>query len=594
MGHIMEPSCVLCVDDEPGFADLTATHLERFDDQFTTKVKTNAEDALEFLHENHVDCIVSDYNMPEMDGLVFLQAVRTTDPELPFFLFTGRGSEEIASEAISAGVTDYLQKGSGAELYTLLGQRVKNAVSRYRTRLEKQEVEIRGETILNASPDAIVVSVNTEFVYANPKAIDLYGVPDGASLLGRTVEEFIHPDYRDAVTRKLQSVESGERPANHIPRTLFTIGGEEVPVEVTSRHVSWEGEPGVVAIVRDITERTESTLSPHRYRALFEHANDAMALVGFQDGAPVILEINSAFESLFAPDEDVVGRDLDEVVVAGERMAEAKEITHQAENPEFVRAELTRDTVDGPRDFLWQQIPLEADQTGEIESTFAVYTDITERKERGRELEQQNARLEEFVGVVSHDLRNPLNVAQGRLELATEECESEHLDDVEVALDRTQTLIDDLLSLAREGKLVGDMEPVELDELVVSCWDGVANVKATLHVDEKSPTIKADKSRLRQLLENLFRNAVQHGGEDVTVTVGALDDGFFIEDDGLGIPEEDRDMVFEPGKSTSDDGTGFGLAIVRGITEAHGWSITVTDGTDGGSRFEITSVDFPE
>jgi len=229
-----------------------------------------------------------------------------------------------------------------------------------------------------------------------------------------------------------------------------------------------------------------------------------MALVGFQDGAPVILEINSAFESLFAPDEDVVGRDLDEVVVAGERMAEAKEITHQAENPEFVRAELTRDTVDGPRDFLWQQIPLEADQTGEIESTFAVYTDITERKERGRELEQQNARLEEFVGVVSHDLRNPLNVAQGRLELATEECESEHLDDVEVALDRTQTLIDDLLSLAREGKLVGDMEPVELDELVVSCWDGVANVKATLHVDEKSPTIKADKSRLRQLLENHF------------------------------------------------------------------------------------------
>lgn len=97
-----------------------------------------------------------------------------------------------------------------------------------------------------------------------------------------------------------------------------------------------------------------------------------------------------------------------------------------------------------------------------------------------------------------------------------------------------------------------------------------------------------------QLLENLFRNAVEHGGPDVTVEVGALEDGFFVEDDGPGIPSDARDEVFDVGYSSADDGSGFGLSIVRRIATAHGWDISVTEGTDGGARFEITDVSFVE
>jgi signal transduction histidine kinase len=82
------------------------------------------------------------------------------------------------------------------------------------------------------------------------------------------------------------------------------------------------------------------------------------------------------------------------------------------------------------------------------------------------------------------------------------------------------------------------------------------------------------------------------GDRDLRVAVGDLDGGFFVEDDGSGIPETDRKQVFERSYTTSEDGTGFGLAIVEGIVEAHDWEIVVTEGADGGARFEITGVEF--
>lgn len=211
-----------------------------------------------------------------------------------------------------------------------------------------------------------------------------------------------------------------------------------------------------------------------------------------------------------------------------------------------------------------------------------------ELHERERELTRERDRLEQFANLVSHDLRTPLAVATGRLELASEECDSEHLPDVDRALGRMERLIEDLLTLAREGEAVGEPEPVRLAEFVDSCWSTVETRQATLRLDTDL-TVRADESRLAQVFENLFRNAIEHADDDVTITVGELEDGsgFFVEDDGPGIPEDEREDVFKSGYSTSSDGTGFGLAIVDQIVEAHGWRIAVTEGA-AGARFEIT------
>jgi signal transduction histidine kinase len=193
-------------------------------------------------------------------------------------------------------------------------------------------------------------------------------------------------------------------------------------------------------------------------------------------------------------------------------------------------------------------------------------------------------------------------VAQGYLELARDTGDTESLERVASAHHRIEQLVDDLLQLARGGEPVTQPDRVPLGELVEEAWGYVDTPAADLAVEGPLPTVAGDRSRLIQLFENLFRNAVEHGGEDVTVSVGPLSDdrtggggadgdgtadGVFVEDDGAGIPPADREAVFDHGFSTGDQGTGYGLSIVADIVRAHGWSVTATDGRDGGARFEV-------
>ncbi|MFD1599782.1 sensor histidine kinase [Halobellus rarus] len=262
-----------------------------------------------------------------------------------------------------------------------------------------------------------------------------------------------------------------------------------------------------------------------------------------------------------------------------------------------------------------RRLPAEARVTpirtdGETEGAIVSLRRIGTRKAYERQLERQNERLEEFASVVAHDLRNPLNVAEGHVQLAAAECDSAHLAEAEDALGRMWTIIDDTLTLAKHGQDVGTKEHVTLSTLLERCWATVETDDASLAV-ESDLTIEADPDRLRNLFENLIRNAAEHGsasrrasddaaehgsasGGGVTVRVGAIDGsetGFYVADDGPGIPPEERDRVFDLGYTTAEAGTGYGLAIVKWIAEAHGWDVTVTEGDDGGARFEFTGVD---
>jgi signal transduction histidine kinase len=200
-------------------------------------------------------------------------------------------------------------------------------------------------------------------------------------------------------------------------------------------------------------------------------------------------------------------------------------------------------------------------------------------------------RLDEFASVVSHDLRNPLNVAQGRLSIAGEETDSEHIEIAVDALERMEGLITDVLDMARQGYDVEETKRVHLSSIAETCWRSVETGDAELLV-EADLLFRADPDRVRQLLENLSRNAVEHGGENVLIRVGALSetDGFYVEDDGPGIPDSERETVFETGFSTGNDGIGLGLSIVAAVVSAHDWTIQATGAATGGARFEINNV----
>ncbi|WP_193767695.1 PAS domain S-box protein [Halorientalis pallida] len=232
----------------------------------------------------------------------------------------------------------------------------------------------------------------------------------------------------------------------------------------------------------------------------------------------------------------------------------------------------------------------------EIVAVHGTFQDITERKEREQELQRQNGRLNEFAGVISHDLRNPLNVAQARATILQQRADDElqeHLTPLVRSLDRMESIIEDTLTLARQGETVGEMNSIPVVDLIGKCWAGVEAGEATLEIEDEF-TLRGDHDRLRHVFENLFRNAVEHAGEDVTVRVGRCGENcLYVEDDGPGIPPGDRDAVFEPGHTSAAGGTGFGLTIVKRIAEAHGWEVAITDGRDGGARFEFDTPGLP-
>jgi len=238
-----------------------------------------------------------------------------------------------------------------------------------------------------------------------------------------------------------------------------------------------------------------------------------------------------------------------------------------------------------------------------------VANELTDRRIRDR-LERQNEQLEDFASIVSHDLRNPLNVLDGSLDLAAESGDPEDFQRCRRAVDRMNALVEDLLALARTGDSVSESESVDLAAVARDAWETIENDGAALDV-QTTRCVSADRSRLQQLLSNLFRNALEHGsaspdsqtrqndgeGADggrepvVTISVGDTDDGFYVADDGPGIPAEAHDDLFDHGFTTSSDGTGFGLSIVADVADAHGWTVTATDSAADGARFEFTGVE---
>ncbi|MFP9191712.1 PAS domain S-box protein [Natrialbaceae archaeon A-CW1-1] len=223
-----------------------------------------------------------------------------------------------------------------------------------------------------------------------------------------------------------------------------------------------------------------------------------------------------------------------------------------------------------------------------------VVRDITGRKRRERRLREQNERLDAFAGIVSHDLRNPLGVAQGYLELAEETGSTDHLETVHEGLDRMEAIIADVLTVAREGEWAVDVESHDLESVVTEAWENVSVDDAKLEIDS-TITLEADRSPVLRLFENLFRNAVEHGIErsgdatPLTIRAGRLEEtpGFYVADDGAGIPASIRDDLFDAQVSTGSEGIGLGLWVVKEVADGHGWTVLATSGPDGGARFEF-------
>jgi PAS domain S-box-containing protein len=225
-------------------------------------------------------------------------------------------------------------------------------------------------------------------------------------------------------------------------------------------------------------------------------------------------------------------------------------------------------------------------------AVMGVCQDVTERVERRRQLKAQNDRLETMASVISHDLRNPLNVAIGYVDLLEDDHDDERLETVASALDRIEGITDDLLTLSRQNQRSIDPESISLEQAAREAWQTVETDDAELSI-ASDRTVEADPNRFAQCLENLFANAVEHGGPAVTVSVEPIEDGFAVADTGDGIDLEESDRIFERGYSSEHQNTGLGLAIVDSVADDHGWDVSVGGSDAGGARFEFSGVSEP-
>ena len=253
---------------------------------------------------------------------------------------------------------------------------------------------------------------------------------------------------------------------------------------------------------------------------------------------------------------------------------------------------------------FWGSLTLSPLADGHRDGVVVVCEDTTTTMEYQQMLERKNDRLKEFTDILAHDLRNPLNAIDQYLTLYDDTGERSYIENIDETTDRMARLVDDLLRVAKQGDVVQEPEQTDIGAVVTTAWEGAGNTDASLTY-ETVPTVSADPDRVCELFANLFRNAVEHGGRGsdeqttskpgqtgVSVRVGPLPDGIYIEDDGPGIPPELGDEVFDHGVTTARNGSGYGLSIVRTIVNAHGWDISLGTAETGGARFEITGIEF--
>ncbi|WP_239640651.1 sensor histidine kinase [Haloferax denitrificans] len=331
------------------------------------------------------------------------------------------------------------------------------------------------------------------------------------------------------------------------------------------------GEPGRVVSLEDIPLHSTNLLSLLDEDGVIRYQSPSVErLLGFDQDELVGVSCTDCFhpddrERVYDAFKNVVSRD--------EYVVEAIEYRHRQ----------------GDDTYTWVESVTSSEPTSG--GYYVINTrDISERKQKQKELERANERLKEFADIVTHDLRNPLSVAIGRLKRARREFESEELDAMVEPLNRMSRMITELRTLTMGRRQDAKTMPVSIASHAKTSWMVTETGDSELRVEiDPAVEYEADIGLLDHIFENLFRNAVAHNQTPVTVTVGALEGraGFYVADDGDGIPPEKADDVLEYGYSTARGGTGVGLTIVSEFVAAHGWELAIENAEDGGARFEI-------
>lgn len=599
---------VLCIDSDPESAAHISDILEREDSRFAVESATNAGDGLDHLEQGTPDCIVSGYELPEQNAIEFLESIRENYPDLPFILYTENGNEQVASDAISAGVTEYLQRDPTNENVGIVATRIANVVDEHRTGEEAGAGQDRLEQILKTVPGCVVkLDTTGRFTYANQRAEDVLGL-ERSAVTERTYDD---PEWN------ITDLDGNPIPEEELPFRRVLDTGESL--YGLQHRIQWpdgsekilqvNGAPlfddhgdveSLVFSLTDITERKKREQRQERYKAFLEHSPVAIAVV---DESGEITYQSPASER-------VVGTSADELT--GEL---AFEYLHPEDRTDVVElfSELIEDS-DGSRtaeyrledgDGNWRWVQSTAtnylDEPA-IDGIVIASVDVTERKEYEQRIEEQRDNLETVNEVVRHDIRNDLQLVTAYVDLLAEHVD-EGSDRHEYA-EKIQESAGQAVELTRKAREMTDVMltseddrgevrlrnslTTELDEVRAAYPEAIITVEG----DIPAVDVLADEM-LGSVFRNLLINAVQHNDKpvpEVTVVVENRTDTVRVRvaDNGPGVPDEQREDIFGKGeKGLNSEGTGIGLYLVQTLVEGYDGDVRVTDNDPEGALFVV-------
>jgi PAS domain S-box-containing protein len=574
---------LLYVDDEPDLLDLCKLFLER-EREFSVVTVTSATSALQLLQERTFDAIISDYQMPEMDGIEFLKKVRMEYKDIPFILFTGRGREEVVIEAINSGADFYLQKGGAPRAqFSELSHKVRQAI---RTKQVEQELRMMKSTVSNAAEGILWINLMGGITFFNDTI---------CTLLGYTREEFALLTIRDInphfIENHLGPLWSRVRERKYltVQDTNRKKDGSIIPVEILLNYVEFGPNAYVFAFVRDITDRKraedELKSAYEKNKGLMDYANDAIFIADAKSG--MLLDANKRAQEL-------IGRTITEIQILHE-----SEI-HPKEEEEKYRTYFKKHAMDGRGlqeeivvDKIGNHIPVIVSSTildlGGKRCMMGIFHDISDIKKAQDALQLANKKLNLLAEITRHDIRNKLTVLGGYLELFTdhppEPLHSMYLTKLKSAVKMIAANID-------FTKLYQDLG------VVAPVWHDVSDTffKACTHIDIKKIRFESDADGveifadplLERVFYNIVANAVEHGSRVSVVRLSSLEvpDGLLIrlDDDGIGIPSYDKESIFQRGYGKN---TGLGLFLSREILSITNITIKESGEFQHGARFEM-------
>lgn len=618
---------VLHVDDESTFLKLTEKYLGVIGgEELNYYSLSDPLKVFDELKKRAYDVIVTDYQMPQMDGLKLLRILRDQENTIPIIIFTGRGREEVAINALNLGANYYIDKGGDprsqfSELLHVIRQVVhhrriedalKESEERYRIIFDESPISLWEEDFsavkdyfdhlksqgvedlrqyLNDNPhetEKLTQMVKIESV--NSTTLKLYNAKNKSEFY-EGLPLFFDEDASVIFEEELIALFNGETVyQNEFPG--YKLTGEKIEVIVRLSVISGYEDTlsKVIVSVIDITElkraQEELKRSEGRYRRLIDLSPDAILLSDLESN---IIMVNQQAISLYGAtnEEELIGKNAFDFIIEEDHpraKLNLKEILETGSIRNIQYLMIKKDGSVFPAELSAAAI---FDKKNHPTSLIGVIRDITERKRAEEKLRRQKEELSDFAHFIAHDVSNCLTTIEGYTQLLDLEYDETHI--ISKQIEYMKNLLIRSLMLADAGLAVDKTEVTDLNMLVRRISETTIPKEIEFSHDDL-PTVLCDEEKLAQVFKNLFENAVIHG-KPQKIEIGFTKNErlmtILINNDGQPIHENIKDKIFDYGFTTLKDSMGLGLSIVRKMVEAHGWNINLQS-NDQNTSFQIT------